>query len=519
MPQELTSPERPLTWAFDVSTCWANRGQPPVGITRTELEFARRAYDRPNVTLTVYDRKRRKHIILPDDHARALLGLSSHSKTDVAKSALKAAVLASGFAILESLGHSVWCLFRLALILPSLALLPPKSSRYRKRKHRALKVLAKNQAFLPRIFRNRLERMLGAHASRPKYLQDYENLKRGYGNPTLQKSLHRSMRTLDFSKITAYATVGCGWDRNNLEEIYRLKKLFGFKVITSVYDLVPIVMPDVVPLSVTNSFLPYLCNLLWASDVVTCISNHTAEDLSTFIAQHSAPLPQIEICRLGSECSSMSSVRPAIADELRGRPFALYVATFEPRKNHSFIYFIWRELIRRNRVAPIPLVLAGRRGWRTVDFLERVRLSKDLYPDYLILAEGLTDPELAWLYSKCRFTVFPTLYEGWGLPVSESLSYGKYCISSDNSSLPEAGQGLAKHISLLDGRKWLEDIERCIGNDEYLQSKEVNIVKQFQRRNWSEAAAEFLSIVDSATHTATIEGNSIGDRHAIGEIV
>ena len=128
-----------------------------------------------------------------------------------------------------------------------------------------------------------------------------------------------------------------------------------------------------------------------------------------------------------------------------------------------------------------------------------------LCPEYLILAEGLTDAEVAWLYRECRFTVFPALYEGWGLPVSESLSHGKFCIASDNSSLPEAGQGLVRHINLLDGREWVEEIERCIADDAYLRSHEEKIAAAYVDRSWQAAADEFYAIVDRVNHTATPE--------------
>jgi hypothetical protein len=64
------------------------------------------------------------------------------------------------------------------------------------------------------------------------------------------------------------------------------------------------------------------------------------------------------------------------------------------------------------------------------------------------------DEELAWLYENCLFTVFPSEAEGWGLPISEALDRGKYCLASDNTSLKEAGEGLVFHASLQDRQAW-----------------------------------------------------------------
>lgn len=71
------------------------------------------------------------------------------------------------------------------------------------------------------------------------------------------------------------------------------------------------------------------------------------------------------------------------------------------------------------------------------------------------------DEELAWLYENCLFTVFPSEAEGWGLPISEALDRGKYCLASDNTSLKEAGEGLVFHASLQDRQAWKMNCTSC----------------------------------------------------------
>ena len=62
--------------------------------------------------------------------------------------------------------------------------------------------------------------------------------------------------------------------------------------------------------------------------------------------------------------------------------------------------------------------------------------------------EGTSDPDLAALYRRCLFTVYPSLYEGWGLPVTESLCYGKTPLLSRVASLPEAGGEFADYFEI-----------------------------------------------------------------------
>jgi glycosyltransferase involved in cell wall biosynthesis len=96
--------------------------------------------------------------------------------------------------------------------------------------------------------------------------------------------------------------------------------------------------------------------------------------------------------------------------------------------------------------ATVPtLVFAGRVGWLVSDFMQQLRNSNFL-DGKIVHIESPTDQELEALYDGCLFTVFPSLYEGWGLPVTESHAFGRPCIASKTTSLPEAGGSLARYI-------------------------------------------------------------------------
>jgi glycosyltransferase involved in cell wall biosynthesis len=469
-----------------------------VGITRTEIEFAHCVLSRhPSTVLTYFDLEHRRHVVLSEDDWAALVAdpaavkpatgsVSAAGESELSGQGRRPATVGGWQAGLEMAG-----------LLIALLVVPAGTSWYRKLKRHALWRMAKNSTRLPARWSDYFERKLRAHPTRDKYLLDYQRLKEMAGNRVSSTSAERSAEPLDFGHIDAYISVGCGWDMNDFEVIHAEKRKHGFKVVTCVYDLVPIVMPDVMAPRLNDLFLPYICNLLWASDTVACISESTKSDLECFIAESGAPRPHIEVCRLGWDAVATHGVQPAVAAKLRGRDFALYVATLEPRKNHAFLYFLWKQLVRRGNVEAIPLVLAGRNGWRTENLREQMQLDGNIWDKCLFRAEDLTDPEVTWLYRHCRFTVFPALYEGWGLPVSESLAHGKVCIAAKNSSIPEAGQGLAREIDLLDGRKWIEEIERCISDDEYLRSCEAAIRRGFRVRPWEESGNEFVSLIEA----------------------
>ncbi len=120
-------------------------------------------------------------------------------------------------------------------------------------------------------------------------------------------------------------------------------------------------------------------------------------------------------------------------------PFALHVGTLEPRKNILFLLAVWDELHERGGNVP-PLVLCGKYGWKTDELNEAVRAATDdgraLHLGYV--AEG----ELAALYARATVVVFPTRYEGFGLPAVEAQLAGAALVCSDLPVLREvAGDG------------------------------------------------------------------------------
>jgi glycosyltransferase involved in cell wall biosynthesis len=89
--------------------------------------------------------------------------------------------------------------------------------------------------------------------------------------------------------------------------------------------------------------------------------------------------------------------------------------------------------------------------------------------------EGLPDAELAWLYQNCQFTVFPSLYEGWGLPITESLDFGRPCLTGSGSSVEEAGEGMSVVLDPRDRLEWKSKILELWNDPDLLSSMSANI--------------------------------------------
>jgi glycosyltransferase involved in cell wall biosynthesis len=114
--------------------------------------------------------------------------------------------------------------------------------------------------------------------------------------------------------------------------------------------------------------------------------------------------------------------------------------------------------------------------------------------DRIFFFFNVSDEELAWFYENCLFTVFPSEAEGWGLPVSEALDRGKYCLASDNSALQEAGEGLAFHAALQDRDAWIDELYVLLNDPLALEQRTKRVRENHHSRTWADVTRAMLAL-------------------------
>ncbi|EMJ96743.1 glycosyltransferase family 4 protein [Leptospira alstonii] len=159
------------------------------------------------------------------------------------------------------------------------------------------------------------------------------------------------------------------------------------------------------------------------ADLVFCLSENTRRDILNFRADLN---PKLKVVYPGVESF------PALREPLRKVPrnFLFTIGTLEPRKNLSTLIDAYRELKKRNSSYPFPLVIAGRLGWKAEGLTELLK-EGSLESEGVFFVENPSDEVLAWLYQKCSAFLFPSIHEGFGLPLLEALREGKICVASD----------------------------------------------------------------------------------------
>jgi len=131
-------------------------------------------------------------------------------------------------------------------------------------------------------------------------------------------------------------------------------------------------------------------------------------------------------------------------------------------------------------------------GWGVDDFLSDLRLDRSVDGLILIL-NHVNDSELSYLYRHALFTVYPSLYEGWGLPVGESLAHGKFCIASSTSSLPEVGGDFVEYLDPWDLPLWVERLAYYFDNLEAVRDREARIRSHYRSPTWTETTRALVN--------------------------
>jgi glycosyltransferase involved in cell wall biosynthesis len=118
-------------------------------------------------------------------------------------------------------------------------------------------------------------------------------------------------------------------------------------------------------------------------------------------------------------------------------PFILTVGTIEPRKNHLNLIRAFEQAGRREK--DFHLVIAGKLGWHYSEALEAMRSSP--LGDRIHYLEYVSEGDLEVLYRSARCVVYPSFFEGGGLPVLEAMAAGTPVVTSDSSAMKEVGEG------------------------------------------------------------------------------
>lgn len=276
------------------------------------------------------------------------------------------------------------------------------------------------------------------------------------------------------------------------EQLLPLAGVGQTKLVLTVHDLVSYVYPETQTVTSRIIGQTLVKHSIRKADKIIAVSASTKRDLERVL---SVPERRITTIHEGVDATLMGLHDAAkLPTGLVAGKYVLFVGTFEPRKNLSRLVRAYKCLPSevRNRY---PLVLAGAKGWKSRRLPQLIR-SLEL-GDQTMVMEQISDGLLSCLYANATVFVFPSLYEGFGLPVLEALATGCTVITSRASSLPEVGGSLAYYID----PENVEELTACLadvlaGRRPLVgRADAMNWAAQF---SWVRAAAQTLDVLRAA---------------------
>jgi glycosyltransferase involved in cell wall biosynthesis len=448
-----------LIFDLTISACWFG---PPVGIVRVEQQLARLAFEDASTTVefSVFNPLVRGFGLLDKEIARAVFA-----------------------------GHA-----RLVPAFPKIerSALAREVRQPRKRALRILEALQgtlSERGALRRLNDTLLKWLKQRDSIRPKYRLDEYGVRWYPFGDVVSEPLTLGPDDVLFS-------CDLNWMGEDNSAIYELKRQYGFRFVAFCHDVLPWKLPQYFGLSHQTTFIAQLVEASRRADKVLVLSERSRQDYAEFCGHFMIPAPSIaKISVPHWDAAEVEPSRGRIA-ELAGVPFVLFVSTIEPRKNHRLAYQVWERLVEMGEIPPdVQLVFAGRIGWQVSDLLHEIGENPTVRGRILIV-EDASDGEIVWLYRNCLFTIFPSVYEGYGLPAIESLRHGKLCVAADRGALPEVLGHLGILLDPFDLPAWRRTLRDLINDRALLASRSAPIVEAGRAAS-ADAGPSFVSVVMS----------------------
>ena len=227
-----------------------------------------------------------------------------------------------------------------------------------------------------------------------------------------------------------------------------------------VHDLIPITHPEYCRAGEAARHSERVRNMLASAHGIITNSRATLNSLAEFAIVEGLPLAPSVTALLGVESWIGSGVAPPVPD----RPTFVMLGTIEARKNHLLMLQLWARLAQKLGPDTPRLLIIGQRGWeceQAVDLLERCRALQG----HVVEIDRCSDSELLQQLTTARALLFPSLVEGFGLPLIEALGLGTPVIASDLSVFREISPDIPTYLDPLDGPAW-EQAVLCYAQDD-----------------------------------------------------
>lgn len=270
------------------------------------------------------------------------------------------------------------------------------------------------------------------------------------------------------------------------------------KTVVTVHDLILVLFPENISAPARFFFRRWMPFTYRRANHIIADSLATKNDL---LRLTNIPEEKITVIHLGVEEIYYQPVPKNQQQTIKnhyhtGQQFILDVGTIEPRKNLSFLIEVFHETIKKFNL-PHNLVITGKMGWYYEGIFQQIKelglIKRVIFTGYV------PDKNLPALYQASELFVFPSLYEGFGLPPLEAMASGLPVISSNRSSLPEVIGAGGLLISPTDKTAWREAIGRTLTDQKLARRLGAAGQQRSRQFTWQKCAEKTLRVYENVS--------------------
>ena len=271
----------------------------------------------------------------------------------------------------------------------------------------------------------------------------------------------------------------------------------GWRLAVILHDTIPVENPEFVPPALPAQHAGYL-RAFSKANLILPTSEASTEGWHKFVAAEGLSSPPVRTCRLACDLTGVPRVTRADPRPHGERqPIKiLCVSTLEPRKNHRVLLAAYERAATSRPDLRIELDLIGAAYDGSPDIAEAVRVAAQRLPG-LRWHGQIESGQLEAFYAGCDFTVYPSVLEGFGLPVIESLWFGRPCVCANFGVMAENAVGGGCLTTDVRDPHALADVLVTLADDAHLRQKLADEATTRPLKTWSEYAREILACLEA----------------------
>ena len=268
----------------------------------------------------------------------------------------------------------------------------------------------------------------------------------------------------------------------------------GVAVVAFVHDVLLLSNPEWLPSHHGQQFRRGVETFLPRCTAIVSNSAYTRDEVTRHVPGLNAP---ITVCRLADSGPASATMHfPEAIATLADQRYALLVSTLTPRKNHRLAVAAWQKLW--NMLGPETPWLVCVGGGAPDPALAELLSQSISYGDRIVRLTDVDDVTLEGLYANAWMTVYPSLGEGYGLPVAEALARGKVCLATGCGGIGEVAPDLVDSISATNPEELAKRVSYYVENPARMAAREELIRKHYRRTRWEETAQAVRWVLEDA---------------------